>query len=198
MSVVNADKPPLEVNDLEERVQQFFSGGSGSTTTTTTTTSTTTITATTATTDSSSSSSSSSGDSSTRVVVTNQPLYFSPSDGGGKAKLFPNCTFVVGVDTAVRVLNPKYYNNSDVEMLTALSTIRYSYNCSFLVAGRLDAGDNGQSQFLTFDLESMGLSPAVHSMCNGMFFAMSEDDFRVDLSSTEIRARRAAATQSRL
>jgi hypothetical protein len=81
-------------------------------------------------------------------------------------------------------------------MLAALSTIRYTYDCSFLVAGRLDGAD-----FLTFDLSSMDLSPAVRHVCDGMFFAMSEDEFRVDLSSTEIRASRkatAAANKSML
>jgi hypothetical protein len=93
ISVVNADKPPLEIADVESRVQQFFASSSSSHP------------------DMHGVNGSNPDDdlacSNARVVVTNQPLYFSPADGGGKAKLFPGCVFVVGVDTAVRILNTK-------------------------------------------------------------------------------------------
>ena len=52
-----------------------------------------------------------------------------------KSKLFPGATFVIGVDTAIRILDPKYYAGKEIEMLDALNEIN-KQSCKFLVAGR--------------------------------------------------------------
>ncbi|CAI5524496.1 unnamed protein product [Closterium sp. Naga37s-1] len=64
------------------------------------------------------------------VVVTRLPLFAS------KASLFPHSTFVIGYDTAVRLLDAKYYGNSHSSMMNVLHGIARS-GCDFLVAGRL-------------------------------------------------------------
>ena len=38
-----------------------------------------------------------------------------------KAQLFPGCTFLVGIDTAVRIVNPKYYSDSAEQMAAVLA-----------------------------------------------------------------------------
>ncbi|CAM9486106.1 unnamed protein product, partial [Hapterophycus canaliculatus] len=64
------------------------------------------------------------------VVVTRAPLF------SQKARLFPGCAFVVGADTAKRIIDPRYYGNS--QMVSALAEIRH-LGCSFIVGGREDA-----------------------------------------------------------
>ena len=60
-----------------------------------------------------------------------------------KARLFAKSKFVVGYDTAIRLVMPKYYGGH-TKMLLQLTALRHR-GCQFLVAGR--AGDNGA--FLT-------------------------------------------------
>ena len=54
-----------------------------------------------------------------------------------KARLFPGATFVVGIDTAERIAQPRYYGGSEAAMRAALDEIA-SRGCRFLVAGRVD------------------------------------------------------------
>ncbi|MCA9917765.1 MAG: hypothetical protein KC445_07430, partial [Anaerolineales bacterium] len=65
------------------------------------------------------------------VYVSNAPTYQE------KARLFPNTVFVIGFDTAVRVLHPRYYQNSITQRDAALKEIA-ELGSSFLVAGRQD------------------------------------------------------------
>lgn len=104
-----------------------------------------------------------------RLLLTREPLFLS------KSKLFPGSTFVVGYDTARRIVDPKYYANDESKMRAALEAIR-STNCNFLVAGRV-VGD----QFHT--LQDLPLPGGFKDLFDGL----SEDEFRLDLSSTEIR-----------
>ncbi len=62
-----------------------------------------------------------------------------------KSKLFPKSTFVIGYDTAIRLVMGKYYGG-EVPMLLEMTAMR-NRGCSFLVAGRLDA----QSAFKTME-----------------------------------------------
>ncbi len=94
-----------------------------------------------------------------------------------KSRLFPKTVFVVGLDTAERIVQPKYYGGSKSEMLAALNEIRDN-GCRFLVAGRSD----GES-FRT--LSWLMLAPAVRDL----FDELSESEFRRDVSSTELRLR---------
>ncbi len=50
------------------------------------------------------------------VVVTSAPLFTT------KSQLLPGSCFVVGYDTAIRLVMPKYYNNSEAEMLVQFAT----------------------------------------------------------------------------
>ncbi len=92
-----------------------------------------------------------------------------------KARLFPEVVFVVGADTAARILSPRYYRNTTLD--AALDEMR-SHGCRFLVAGRVDAS----GRFLALDDLSI---PAAH---REMFDAIPADVFRMDLSSTQLRA----------
>jgi hypothetical protein len=94
-----------------------------------------------------------------------------------KSRLFPRVTFVVGADTAERVVAPRYYGDED-RMHGALEEIG-SAGGSFLVAVRVDAAGRVR-----------GLSDiAVPRRFVDLFTEIPEQRFRLDLSSTEIRAR---------
>lgn len=104
------------------------------------------------------------------VYVSNAPTFLE------KARLFPGATFVVGFDTAKRILHPRYYNDSEAEMLAALKEIQ-QLNGRFLVAGRVD--ENGRFQ----DLSDMQIPPDLQEM----FIGIPAELFRKDISSTELR-----------
>src|SRR4029077_20919800 len=55
-----------------------------------------------------------------------------------KSRLFPSATFVIGADTAERLVAPKYYGDDEARMHDALEGIANSGGC-FLVAVRIDA-----------------------------------------------------------
>jgi hypothetical protein len=93
-----------------------------------------------------------------------------------KARLFPGATFVVGADTAERVVAPRYYRDSAEEMGRALDEIR-RHHCRFLVAGRVCA----DGQFA--QLCDLGI-PEGH---RDLFAAIPVDAFRLDVSSTALR-----------
>ena len=92
-----------------------------------------------------------------------------------KAELFPGSTFVVGWDTAVRLMEPRYYGSVETKMLVALERVR-QLGCRFLVAGRAEAG--------TFrGLEDVPVPEGLQDM----FTSIPESTFRCDLTSTELR-----------
>lgn len=93
-----------------------------------------------------------------------------------KATLFSGTTFVVGADTARRVIDPRYYDHSEERMAEALATI-HSAGCRFLVGGREDAA----GQFVT--AETLLLPEAYRDLFQGIAAA----DFRVAVSSTALR-----------
>jgi hypothetical protein len=93
-----------------------------------------------------------------------------------KADLFPGAVFVLGADTAVRLVAARYYQDNVDRMTAALDRIR-GRGCRFLVAGRADA--NGT--FLKLADVPM---PAAH---RDLFGEIPEAEFAVALSSTAIR-----------
>lgn len=104
------------------------------------------------------------------VVVSNAPTFVA------KARLFPDTTFIMGYDTAKRILQPRFYDGSQAQMLSALAEIR-ERGCCFLVAGRTD---------------SHGLfhEPSELSIPGGyrdLFKTIPSGRFRHDISSTELR-----------
>ncbi len=66
-----------------------------------------------------------------------------------KAKIFHNSTFVLGYDTAVRLVMPKYYGGHD-GMLLQLAGMSH-LGCHVVVAGRIATDDQGESSFMTFE-----------------------------------------------
>lgn len=93
-----------------------------------------------------------------------------------KARLYPGTTFVVGYDTAERVLHPRYYQNSYTNLIHALSEIQ-TQGCHFLVAGRVDE----QGQFC--DISYLNIPPHFRDL----FHPIPADQFRHDISSTQLR-----------
>src|SRR6266851_4499198 len=53
-----------------------------------------------------------------------------------KARLFPKAVFVVGADTAARIVAPRFYEDSEAKRDEALAGLR-ARGCRFLVAGRV-------------------------------------------------------------
>ncbi len=104
------------------------------------------------------------------VIISNAPTFVS------KSRLFPGATFIVGYDTAKRILETRFYDDSDDQMQTALSDI-YSQGCSFLVAGRVD--DDG------IFYEAVELE--VPEPFRKMFQFIPPGRFRLDISSSELR-----------
>jgi hypothetical protein len=94
-----------------------------------------------------------------------------------KVALFPQRTFAVGVDVALRLVEPRYYDDNQDRMLEALATLE-RHGCRVLVAPRVDA--NGR--LLTLDDVPL---PAEY---RPMFTAISPDVFRHDISSTALRS----------
>ncbi|XP_058769138.1 uncharacterized protein LOC131643002 [Vicia villosa] len=132
ISAVNADKPPLSVSQIKDRVNQFEKAGQ-------------------------------------TVIISNQPYFYK------KAELFPGSAFVIGADTAVRLVNPKYYDGDYNKMLKILIGCKET-GCTFLVAGR---NVDGVFKVLA-DLN-------VPEELNDMFISIPAGQFRMDISSTEIR-----------
>ncbi len=93
-----------------------------------------------------------------------------------KARIFPGATFVVGYDTAARILHPRYYNNSHESLRKALQEIN-DLGCSFLVAGRTD--ENGRFAQVS-DLP-------IPERFQHLFDGIPDRIFRMDISSTELR-----------
>lgn len=105
------------------------------------------------------------------VFASNAPTFVE------KSRIYPGATFVVGYDTAARIIQPRYYGDSEAEMLAALTEIRAN-GCRFLVAGR--EGEDGVFHILA----DLALPPGTADL----FSAIPERRFRNDISSTEIRA----------
>ena len=99
-----------------------------------------------------------------------------------KARLFRGTTFVVGADTAERLFGPKYYGDDEARMHAALEEIASSGG-SFLVAVRLDAAGR---------LRALADLPVPRRYAD-LFTEIPEHRFRVDTSSSEIRARGASS-----
>lgn len=93
-----------------------------------------------------------------------------------KAELFPGATFLVGTDTIRRVGEAKYYAADEAARRAGVEKFA-GYGCRFLVFGRVLEG-----RFQT--LEDLRLPDDLRALCQGV----SEEEYRRDLSSTELRA----------
>src|SRR6516162_11668712 len=98
-----------------------------------------------------------------------------------KSRLFRSTTFVIGADTAERLVAPKYYGDDELRMHDALEEIANSGG-SFLVAVRIDAVGR---------IRALKDIP-VPRRYTDLFIEIPEHRFRVDTSSSDIRTRRSA------
>jgi len=114
-----------------------------------------------------------------QVELTRAPTFLD------KSRLFPRTTFVIGADTAERLVAAKYYGDDEARMHTALEEIANSGG-SFLVAVRIDAAGR---------LRTLNDTPVPRRYAD-LFTEIPEHRFRVDTSSSEIRAQRAAGIPS--
>jgi nicotinamide mononucleotide (NMN) deamidase PncC len=105
------------------------------------------------------------------VWLTRAPTYTE------KAELFPDCVFVIGADTAARIVHPRFYGDSEERMVEALARFRAA-NCRFLTAGRIDK----EGRFV--GVGDLALPAAYRDLFQGV----PEAAFRMDLSSTALRA----------
>ncbi|KAF8676254.1 hypothetical protein HU200_047126 [Digitaria exilis] len=103
------------------------------------------------------------------VIISNQPYFYK------KAELFPGSAFIIGADTAARLVNPKYYGGDYNRMLDILLECKNT-GTTFLVGGRKIEG-----VFKT--LEDLDIPEELRDM----FISIPEGKFRMDISSTEIR-----------
>ncbi len=111
-----------------------------------------------------------------RVLLTDAALFVD------KARLFPGCWFVVGIDTAERILDLKYYGQDLRKRDQSLRSLR-SANVKFLVAGRVDL----EREPVVFRSISQ---LAVNHDYSEMFVELPESRFRADISSRVIRKQR--------
>lgn len=94
-----------------------------------------------------------------------------------KAELVPNATFVVGVDTLVRIADPKYYGNDATKRDQAIADIAAA-GCRFLVFGRTCTGE--------FQcLSNVEIPATLRAICD----EVPANEFREDIASTALRNR---------
>jgi len=103
------------------------------------------------------------------LVLTHEPLF------AGKAELFPGTVFVVGADTAERIVDPTYYGDDPARLSAVLGRLR-ERRCAFLVAARVTG-----TAVLTLD------DVPLPEGSRTLFSAVPLEAFRQDVSSTEIR-----------
>ncbi|MFW6125110.1 MAG: hypothetical protein ACOC46_03085, partial [Pirellulales bacterium] len=94
-----------------------------------------------------------------------------------KSQLFPEATFVVGVDTLRRIAAPRYYEDDERARHKAIGRIA-DRGCRFLVFGR----DMGTGFMRLGDLD---LPEPLLKICR----EVPPERFREDISSTELRHR---------
>ena len=171
IAAINADKPPLPRDEVMRRIAQFDPFTNPALL--------------------------AAGLTNVAVCVTSEPLFLE------KSKLFADCNFLIGSDTMSRIIDPKYYNagteagdeasqrqQQACAMVSALSAIK-ERGCRFIVGGRVasPSGPSGdQQQFNT--LESIRASSAIalpNTLLTSLFEGLTEMEFRVDLSSTDLR-----------
>jgi nicotinic acid mononucleotide adenylyltransferase len=111
-----------------------------------------------------------------RVELTRAPTFLE------KSRLFPRATFVVGADTAERLVAARYYGD-EARMTVALQEIANG-GCRFLVAVRADSTARVRA------LSDVAVPPRFAHL----FTPIPESRFRLDASSTDIRARRTSGS----
>jgi len=161
LSITNADKPALAVDAVVDRLQRFLSLPPEEL-----------------------------PDCCWGLLLTNAPLFKQKVDLLAPLQRIGDDVdsalyFCIGTDTLVRLIDPKYYNNSREEMLQVLGDMP----CRFVVGGRLEqskGGSGGDDKkrdpvFVTGEEDVRRLPPELQTKFTIL------PDFRVDISSTELR-----------
>ena len=163
LSLANADKPSMRIDDVVERLTAFLTLRDEMPT-------------------------------HWGILLTNAPLFKQKVDllyalqvsrayEDDRQEYLPPLHFVIGTDTLVRILNKKYYENSEDNMYAALRAMP----CHFVVGGRLEQRKGAGSDS---DKEPVYVSGQEHvdrlpKELKSKFSLLP--DFRVDISSSEIR-----------
>ncbi len=110
------------------------------------------------------------------LLLTNAPTFLE------KAKLFLGTVFIVGVDTARRILDPRFYENNHDKMIDSLNLI-HELESRFLVAAR-------KMDRKILELDDL----SVPASLNHLFESIPQPLFYYDISSTEIRNKNDSST----
>jgi len=105
------------------------------------------------------------------VWLTNTPTYVE------KARQFPGTTFALGVDTLVRIIEVRFYNDRQALLELAITTLA-DLQTKFLVFGR-----NQNGHFVTLD--DLHIPKPLRDLCT----QVPESIYRNDMSSTVLRNR---------
>ena len=100
-----------------------------------------------------------------KLVVTNSAKFEE------KSKIFKESIFVIGYDTALRLVDNKYYSDDFRKSLKIIE----KNNCSFLVSGRFINKNYKKPNNINF------------KGYDYLFNILSEEKFRIDISSTQLR-----------
>lgn len=103
------------------------------------------------------------------VILNNAPTFIR------KAELYPGVAFIVGMDTAIRILDSRFYNDDEELMIHSLLKLRDS-DSKFLVAAR----EVDQQILELDDLE-------IPSVLKDLFIAIPREQFHHDISSSVLR-----------
>lgn len=142
LSVLNADKPPLDYVSIQERIQRIFSEPKFT---------------------------------GNKILLSGLPFFEM------KSRIFPGQTFLVGLDTLERISCAKYHFGEKFLLEKSLANLQ-KQRIRFLVFGRIK-NIQGNKVFETF--QPSAFPSLLSDLCTGI----SAEEFRNDLSSTEIRAR---------
>jgi hypothetical protein len=110
------------------------------------------------------------------VLLTNAPTFLE------KSRIFPKCTFAVGMDTFVRIIDPKYVPLMSVDELAAQFALNQT---KFLVFGRRDR----QTGKFIDSPEEIAVNLGIVTPKSFLDFSIfvPEAEFSVDMASSDIR-----------
>ena len=126
------------------------------------------------------------------VTITSNTLFIE------KSHIFKQCIFIIGVDTMIRLFNSKYYDDSILKMMISLHDIIYTNKCMFIVGGRMHNNTFQTMHDVWSDIDKRVCSGDASNNTNNTnntiplyirnaFHGLSESEYRLDISSTELR-----------
>lgn len=176
IAAVNVDKPPLAIEEIIHRLNQFFLEHQSEEFKTWLKEKNYVI----------------------GVAITTTPMFIQ------KSFLFPNSYFLIGADTLERLLEPRYYRDPTAEayhenlvtarLIQSISNIHHN-GCNFVIGGRIEQrkGVNESDHPLAFQtlssvVESSQIARTISQLFPSQFFQqIEENEFREDISSSQIR-----------